>query len=446
MATPSELGFISPEDDDWIKDGDDAISQNASRSAAYITQQSSRLDGHDARLDKHAEDIAQRLRGDNVRSGTTDLAWARMTADYFPSLFPENFAGGAEKLIDYSSEVVRLVAGKILEHLLPDLSHKYARVDGTSAIEALRLGRLQLDYLYGNGGDRLQLRGIPGLSDGKPAPMPYIEVAAAREGTGSDVGGAIGGFQAHWEGNGSTPSNQDRLYWGVELTELSKTYYGRDDLKGMVQIFVSSRNGVHLRPMVFAANGRPAMVLHGQFKPYVEILRNTGFVIDDRTWPGAEPSSFHTPLVFRREGQIGMKLEGFGAWDAQPRIMLAKQSGTVDSPTPPSAGHQVGALEFGYTPAVKDSPMLESFTSAAQIEGEATEDWNATQRGSAINMYTTLPGTNTRQRQLRLEEPGTDQVGMLIRVDKDGTKTEQRVHVGPPDSGGPGYRALRITN
>lgn len=438
MATPDELGFITPDGSDWIRDGDNAITQNAERSAAYITL-------HGDQLANHEDKIAQRLTGDNPVVGQTYLAWSRLMVDYVADIVGET-VGAVEAFIPFTAAVPHLVGGKILASLLPDLSDRYVNVDGSTNYKALKLGRLQLDYLYGNGGDRLQLRGIPGLEDGKPAPMPYLEVAAAREGEGSDVGGAIGGFQAHWIGNGSTPSNQDRLYWGVELTELKKTYFGRDDLKGMVQIFVSSRNGVPLRAQVLAANGRPAMVFHGKNKPYVEILRGTGFVIDDRTWPDAPPGAFHTPLVFRREGQIAAKFEGFGDWDAQPRLLLGKQSGTVGAPTPPSAGHQVGALEFGYTPNVQDSPMLESFNSAAQIEGEATEDWTAAQRGSAINLYSTPNGSTARQRQARFEEPGTNEAGVLLRVDKDGNKTETRVLVGEPDSGGTGYRALRITN
>lgn len=445
MATPDELGFISPQDDDWIADGDNAISRNAARAAAYITQHSGRMDTLTQWSKDQDVKISQRLRGDNTGQARTLLAWERLTKDYVSETVGDD-VGAAEKLIAYTAEVVRLIDGLIHEGQLPDLSHRYARVDGSVPVKSVKLGRVQLDFLYGNGGDRVQLRGIPGLSDGKPAPMPYFEVAAAREGDGTDVGGAIGGYQAHWIGDGTTPSHEDRLYWGVELTNLSKTYYGRDDLKGMVQIFVSSRNKVPLRAMVFAANGRPAMVMHGKNKPYVEILRGTGFVIDDRTWPDAPPGDFGTPVVFRREGQIGLKMEGFGDWSAQPRIMLGKQSGTVADPRLPSTGHQVGALEFGYTPNVQDSPMLEHFNSAAQVEGEAIEDWTAGKRGSAINVFATPAGTTTRQRQLRIQEPSTNEAGILLRVNKDGITTEQRVLVGPPDSAGPGYRALRINN
>lgn len=47
---------------------------------------------------------------------------------------------------------------------------------------------------------------------------------------------------------------------------------------------------------------------------------------------------------------------------------------------------------------------------------------------------------------LETKVPATDETALLIRVDKSGVKSEQRVKVGAADTGGTGFRALVIDN
>ena len=384
---------------------------------------------------------------------TVKLNWQEMTFDYVADTVGDTVSASPAYPIPHSTHVPRVEDGKIPESLLPDgmspeqideLKNVFAQLFSSAEFAEIILGGLSLSMIDGNGGQRLLVKG----RDSNPGTMAYVEVAAARQGHGSDVGGALGGYQAHWVGDGTTPSNQDRLYWGVELTELGHTYWGRDDLDGMVQIFVSSRNGVHLRPMVLAANGRPAMAFHGQYKNLIEVLRGTGFVIDDRTWPGSEPSTLSTPLVFRREGAINQKMESYSDETAGfPSLRLGKHRGTVEAPGNAVAGDTIGSFEFGHSTSTLDNPTNEGWGHAASIKAYAVEDWDTTHRGSRLEVHTTRPGGTGEQVQVSFEEPNTpSETALLIRLNKDGTKTEQKVLVGPPDSGGTGYRALRITN
>ena len=410
-------------------------------------------------------------------SASTVMAW-RLTETVYQDIYSTDYDSATDVGSESGRVVVLTPEGKVDPSVLPPLDGDgdYLRLDGTNTASTInastveagavntsevnvtegRVGDILLRNIQGNGGNRLQVVGINRTGGYADHRMAYVEVEAAREGEGTDVGGAVGGYQAHWVGNGTTPSTADRLYWGVELMELAKKYFGRDDLGGAVQIFVSSRNGVPLRAMIFAANSRPAMTFHG-LKPYVELMRNTASTLDDRAYPDATPGNLFGKwyFLYRRDGGLGVRYASYSNTE-HSAIWLSRNRGTVAAPTRPASGDVLGAVDAGST-ANTDPDYLHEGTFGGvykngrelgtQIVSTATEAWTASARGSQVAVKTVAAGTTTLVDSLTASEPtAAGQTSVLLRVNRDGTTTQTRVEVGAPDSGGPGKRALVIPN
>ena len=274
--------------------------------------------------------------------------------------------------------------------------------DGHVKHKAVKIGRTQLDFLYGNGGDRVQLRGIPGIEDvdGKPAPMPYFEVAAAREGTGTDIGDAIGGYQAHWVGDGTTPNGSPRSYWFVELKSLNYVPEGHTEARGGVGIGTSRRGGERPRPQYFHVGGRLGTIFHSE-KPFLELARNTALMADDRTRGEYGPGTLlgGTLVNLRREGGTIVKLESVGdSATTFPRVELARSAGTVATPVDPRAGDTLGEINMGST-TWDDAEKQDRYTmrSAGGIRAVMRDAWTDTARGSRIELLTAPLGSGARQ-------------------------------------------------
>lgn len=283
--------------------------------------------------------------------------------------------------------------------------------DGHVKHEAVKIGRTQLDFLYGNGGDRVQLRGIPGIEavDGKPAPMPYFEVRAAREGEGTDIGHAIGGYQAHWVGDGTTPNGQPRSYWFVELKSLEYVPEGHEEARGGVGIGTSRRGTEKPRAMYIHAGGRLGTIFHPEL-PFVEVTRNTALLFDDRQRGEYGIGTLHGGTIIngRREGNIGIKLESVtNSADSRPMVTLARSRGTAAAPTDPAIGDTLGEITWGsnLNPRV-DRPQDYTHRSAAGVRAVMREAWTSTGRGSRVEILTSPLGSSARQVSATVQASG----------------------------------------
>lgn len=283
--------------------------------------------------------------------------------------------------------------------------------DGHVKHEAVKIGRTQLDFLYGNGGDRVQLRGIPGIEavDGKPAPMPYFEVRAAREGEGTDIGHAIGGYQAHWVGDGTTPNDQPRSYWFVELKSLEYVPEGHEEARGGVGIGTSRRGTERPRAMYLHAGGRLGTIFHPEL-PFVEVTRNTALLFDDRQRGSYGIGTIHGGTIIngRREGNIGIKLESVADSAAsRPLLEMARSRGTAAAPTDPATGDTLGEITWGsnLSPRV-DRPQEYTHRSAAGVRAVMREDWTSTGRGSRVEILTSPLGSSARQVSATVQASG----------------------------------------
>lgn len=128
--------------------------------------------------------------------------------------------------------------------------------------------------------------------------------------------------------------------------------------------------------------------------------------------------------------------------DANPaQIMLSKARGTIGAETAPQLGNALGDIRAGFENA--GGPYWGGI-----LRFIASEDWNiGTSQGTHAQIHVTKGGTATREIALQLSVPGSSrETSATLLIDLGGTLVSKKVHVGDPDSGGTGYRSLRVEN
>ena len=128
----------------------------------------------------------------------------------------------------------------------------------------------------------------------------------------------------------------------------------------------------------------------------------------------------------------------FGAESVDMRLLAASQIALgVDGPsayTPPIRGALGSGTDVGGTD-LEISPGLGTGTGNA----------------GKIKLHCAVTGTtgttqHTLQQALRVEDPGNDEVAILVRLKRGSTPALERVLVGAADSAGTGFRALCVPN
>jgi len=393
------------------------------------------------------------------------ISWkARRKSVYYPSVYPSVYPPGVwTDQGHYGGEVPILTpSGRIPTELLPSYNQDVITVEEVHIGDSVRLREVQ-----GARGHRLQ---YTSRQPGNENARPYMEVNASALDANGDV---IAGYQSHVTGDGTTPNSGERVYWFLEAHGLTHTVNANPDLEGWYSMGVANRAELtprgRGRAFVLDAGNRPGMAMHF-YKPYVELQKNTAFTLDDRARPAfgdgvGQNHVAQTPgtlqggdyINFRREGALGIRLTGLSdAAETAPQVFMGRSRGTVLDPSNVRAGDRLGAIQAGtqtditpdhvHIPSAGASPLNRKHVTA-ELVARATENYTpGTAQGSRLDLDITRPGTATKVTGLTVEEPGTDETSILVRVNRDGTTTKTRVQIGAPDSGGPGLRALVIPN
>lgn len=121
-------------------------------------------------------------------------------------------------------------------------------------------------------------------------------------------------------------------------------------------------------------------------------------------------------------------------------MFLGRAGGTYSAPTAP--GNDAGLAEYRAGSYLGGSRVY-----AGALSFRTTQAWTDTARGTKAELSITLGGTTTRTTALELSTPGTSlETAAVLLMNIGGETVTKRVTLGPPDSAGTGYRALRITN
>lgn len=87
-----------------------------------------------------------------------------------------------------------------------------------------------------------------------------------------------------------------------------------------------------------------------------------------------------------------------------------------------------------------------AFAFGALLQAFATENWTTAARGTRVDVRYTQPGTITLVDGARFAEPADTEIALLVRRNVGGTLSLQRVSMGAVDSGGVGFKVLRVPN
>lgn len=227
------------------------------------------------------------------------------------------------------------------------------------------------------------------------------------------------------------------------------------------------------------------------------IVKSDGTILSVTNNIGPLPTPVGALLrIAGADGQgTNVEIAAFGT--ASPNLQFRQARGTAATPTAVQSGDNIGRVEgfaYGATGYGGTSWL---------INAEAAENWNDAAQGSQIEFYTTTPGTTTIVSRLFLrtglrvgpatggtlgdmgvgtincsvgyfvngtqlavplaaadaafaagtppvigvsDDPDEGDTGLAVLCRVDGQLRLSRVSVGPPDSGGSGYRMLRIEN
>lgn len=472
MAETSPYQLFFPLPSDPIKDAALASKlANDLKTLAMTVNQALILitDGYDAQLAAIDLESDQHLTADitGYYKHLVSASWNRYMKDYVQDTVGES-VGAPQKLIPYFASMPRLIDGLIHPSIIPDLP-KYAKLDGSTPFDLIRLGQsAMLKEVRGARGHRIQFKSNqPGNQEARP----YFEVDASNEDWNGDV---TAGFQCHVTGDGSTPNSGERVYWFLEAHGLEHTANANPDFEGWYSIGVSNRAELTARgkgrALILDAGNRPGMAMHF-YKPYVELQPNTAFTLDDRARPawgdGAGPNHAARTvgtlvgghyINFRREGMVGARFETLNnAATTSPEYMMLRARGTVEAPLPVQAGDRLSSTKSGtvynvspdyvHIPSGGSDPRNQPVITSQDLV-VATENFvEGVAQGTRREMQVTPKGTTTLVTALQVEDPETaSDTSILVRVNKDGTRSQQRVKIGAPDSGGAGLRALVIPN
>lgn len=276
---------------------------------------------------------------------------------------------------------------------------------------------LILSEVDGWAGQRLSLRGK------EDAHMPYFEVECCDPADGTDGGGAIGGYQIQRLGrNNGGGAGNDREFFAIEGTEsgpfrIATWASGTGEVPSL-QLKAGSNYHATLLPTGLIKTGQNIklqMPAHEQENP-IEVVANRDTVISQRNFSATSETS-------------------------SPTFELVRGRGTNAAPEPLKARDVLGNFQFGTQMNVWDD------AARGTLRVVATEDHTADKQGTKFQVISTVMGTTDSNINAEFVSPGSDTgTGMMIAVNKAGDVSLQQVTIGEPDSGGTGYRVLRVAN
>lgn len=295
---------------------------------------------------------------------------------------------------------------------------------GTAAPLALR-------YEDGFFGHRLTLTGAA------PGVMPYMEVVPVTR-TGTDGAGSTAGFQLYGTVGGALVADREFLAIEFRGENASATYKPYFHLSTW-----ASGTGTY-RPFRIGTGSR----LHLLFRPDsddIHVLDTQRFRWEPVADYGGAKAA--TPILADRDAQVQIMLRTYHANSTvAPVLALGKMKGTYAAPTTPFAGDTLGSVLFGEVPGG-------TFTERAAVRAIAsssTNDWNggtAVGRGAGVNIYGTVPGSTVfGQVAGFLASTTNDQTALTLGCRIGGSTSLKLVTLGAADSGGTGFRMLRVTN
>lgn len=363
------------------------------------------------------------------------------TSDILPATDPANLYRLPTKTRNRITADLADVAqpeGAVVEQSVATRARTFTATQGFDSAQGFKVGdRLFAKQTVGFAGHRLHLTG-QAVGD-----MPYIEVVPTTK-TGTDPGGSVAGIQVYntLEGGVSTASEREfvaleakgDLYSAGRMFRLGTWASGTGSYLpfriGIGDLNVVDFTSDGVQGGAASTEGRVVLLTKSKLYQLGGTLDN---VIDFQR--GASFNALRA--VVANAGAA------FG-----PKLFLGRTRGSIGSPTNLASGDRIGGIEFGsYTAGTQVSDATEVMT--AYIRGLTRESYSslATARGSQIDFGVTEVGAITTVDALRVADPSTaSDVGMLVLVNRSGVKTLSRVVVGAADSGGTGFRMLRVVN
>jgi hypothetical protein len=290
-------------------------------------------------------------------------------------------------------------------------------------VQGIGIGSLlKLSFVDGFYGQRLHLTGT------SVGVMPYFEVAPTTRG-GTDVGGAVAGFQLYLTpGGGGVPN---REFLAIEASGENAS----NPLEFKISPWASGTGVL-----------RPIGIWDGAHKVVaVKNMGTTGALeiqYGSRLTFLSEVTQSTIPIIFQHGGTLGSQYRTYNdSTAAEPYTFLSKNRGTPTLPTVPTSANNLGSLRFGAVDAGTER-------AGVVLRAVTTQSWvYTTAQGAKFQINTTPSGTAATQTQAEFDEPAANEVGILLRTDRAGVKSMSRVKIGATNTGpGGAGRALYVDN
>lgn len=286
---------------------------------------------------------------------------------------------------------------------------------------------LKLTFVDGFFGQRLHLTGT------EEGVMPYYEVAPTST-VSTDVGKRLAGMQVYkTPGGGGVP---DREFLAIESIADDGSMPGFT-----IQTWASGTGVVRPLRIVIGAVEQMRFYESGvQFK--APITADTEFSNDAKiTSIKAAASPFIAVRGTNQTEVIQARVYSNSASN-YPRMFFGKNRGTDTVPTAPASADPLGVIQFG---AMNGATELDT----AAIIANANEAWTlGSAQGTRLVFSVTANGATARAEVFRLRAAAADtETSVQLAVNRSGVvTTSNQVTVGAVDSGGTGFRVLRVPN
>jgi hypothetical protein len=290
---------------------------------------------------------------------------------------------------------------------------------------------LVLRYEDGFSGHRFTLTGA------NDTVMPYFEVVPTTS-TGTDGAGSVAGYQLYLTTGGSESNDREFLAIEARGDSAAASY------KPYFQINTWASGTGSYRALRIGT-GTTAHLLFGPDTTDMRVLDGSRFLWDaDTTVYGAVPA---TPILATRSNQVAIQLRTVSATAATAAcIQLGRARGTTTAMTTPNVADNLGMVHMGDT-------ISGTYTERAGVRAVASShanDWNqgtGVGRGAGLDLYGTFQGTTAFGRMASFLSSATnDETALTLAVRISGSTQFKLVTVGAADSGGSGFRMLRIAN
>ena len=288
---------------------------------------------------------------------------------------------------------------------------------------------LRIEYHTGHIAQRFSITGQFDASTNSQC-APFIEVnpgiPAYRPdlpgydtGVGANYVDPISGYQLYRVGTGDT---DDREFLAVEA-------FGNQAKYAMT---VATSGTGQTRPFQFRMGSATVATM----------ATNNDLQVNSRLTIGDDANSARS-LMWGTGDFRAMEVRQFGANSNVARIFLSKDRATTLGQTAvaPNSGDTLGDVRFGHLDSSGERL-------GAAVRAVTTETWVAgVSHGTTLQMQVVPTGTTASVTAARFSEATNSlQTAMYLRCNRSGTKTLDAVTLGAADSGGTGYRVLRVPN